>query len=114
MLFAFLSGDNRSTPIRTPPAPAPRPRVEVQEVQISEQAIAMIVAEGQIAETDRVLFMLNQRRQRMLAELRELEERIAENESYKRRLQQSVAEASIRATAQALKPYYEQPRRVRR
>ena len=113
-MFAFLSGGNRSTPIRTSPAPTPRPRVEVQEVQISEQAIAMIVAEGQIAETDRVLFMLNQRRRHMLEELRELEDRIAENEAYKRRMQQNVAEASIRATAQALKPYYEQPRRVRR
>ena len=116
-MFGFLTAGKSGKPASHPtPAPAVRrqTRVQVESVTISDEAIAMIVAEGQIAETDRTLFMLNQRRRRMLEKLRELEERIAENEAYKRRLQQSVAEASIRATAQALKPYYEQPRRVRR
>ena len=76
---------------------------------ISDLGIAMVIAEGQIAEADRSIALLRRRRQRMLDELEELEDRIRENERWKRELQASLAAASLQAASRAVEPFYGRP-----
>ena len=51
--------------------------VRVETINISDTGIALIILDGQLAESERYLMTLSRRRARLLAELRELEDQIA-------------------------------------
>ena len=59
--------------------------VRVETINISDTGIALIILDGQLAESERYLMTLSCRRARLLAELRELEDQIAgTKQSYER------------------------------
>lgn len=59
--------------------------VRVETINISDTGIALIILDGQLAESERYLMTLSRRRARLLAELRELEDQIAGvKQSYER------------------------------
>ncbi len=59
--------------------------VRVETINISDTGIALIILDGQLAESERYLMTLSRRRARLLAELRELEDQIAgTKQSYER------------------------------
>ena len=66
-------------------APLQPGEVRVETINISDAGIALIILDGQLAESERYLMTLSRRRARLLAELRELEDQIAgTKQSYER------------------------------
>ena len=57
-------------------APLQPGEVRVETINISDAGIALIILDGQLAESERYLMTLSRRRARLLAELRELDDQI--------------------------------------
>lgn len=78
-------------------APLQPGEVRVETINISDAGIALIILDGQLAESERYLMTLSRRRARLLAELRELDDQITGvKQSYER------TEAQIRNAGRAI------------
>lgn len=79
--------------------------VRVENVSVSDIGLALIVMEGQVAESERYLATLNRRRARIAAEMAEVEAHIRQTQEGIDR-QRSRINGALQAAQEANKPTY--------